>query len=195
MPEREHDSACQCIHVYVRVLTGSRLQLTGHMSRTRAAEGVQLSSIVPGMGHHLNPRTKQRGDRASETTVSNCFLSVWQMGDKGIHAEGFYIFIPAVQIYKKIFDMILNVHTRKPAWFWTFFRKSFFSSVSLAPYFYSLSFFISLWCNTRPCAATTGSPELTNPCEGSHGSCKPSLGRPTWGSVLWMFPWGARDMG
>lgn len=66
-----------------------------------------------------------------------------------------------------------------------------FSSV----YFCLLSSYISLWCNTRPCAATAGSLELANPCEGSHGSYKPSLGLPTWGSVLWMSPWGLEDTG
>lgn len=85
--------------------------------------------------------------------------------------------------------------TRKPLIPWFSFLTIFSICLSCTLILPALLPHRSLWCNTRPCAATTGSLELTNPCEGSPGSYKPSLGLPTWGSVLWMFPWGPRDMG
>lgn len=101
----EHDYTCQCIHVYTYVCTGSCLCPAGHMSRASATEGGQLSSFVLSMRHHLIPVQSRDRDRASETTASNCSLSVRQMGGRGsyvggvlgMHAGGLYISIPAQQ--------------------------------------------------------------------------------------------------
>lgn len=73
--------------------------------------------------------------------------------------------------------------------------NSFSLFTSLSYSLFLLSLFISLWRNTRPLADTTGSLELANPWERSHSSYEPSLGLPTWGSVLLMSPWGPEDMG
>lgn len=100
----ERDYACRCIHVDTYVCTGSRQCPTGHMSRASKTEGGQLSSFVLSMGHHLIPVQSRGRDGASETTATNCSLSVRQMGGRGsyvggvrgIHAGGLYISIPAV---------------------------------------------------------------------------------------------------
>ncbi len=118
--------------------TGSCRCPAGHMNRASATEGGQLSSFVRSMGHHLIPVQSRDQDRASETTVSNCSLSVRQMGGRGsyvggvlsIHAGGLYISIPAVWIYNKIqMLMILNAHLF-PDFLFFFFPLSVWHSIS-----------------------------------------------------------------
>lgn len=74
-------SAFMCAHM-------CRLCPKGHMSRASATEGGQLSSFVLSMGHHLIPVQSRYRDRASETTATNCSLSVRQMGGWGSYVGG-----------------------------------------------------------------------------------------------------------
>lgn len=201
MPVCERDCACQRIHVYTYVCAGGRLCPTGRMSRASAAEGGQLSGFVLSMGHHLILAQSRDRDGASETTATNCSLSVRQMGGRGSCRRGLRRACRGPShFHSGSVDLQWNTNVYNPKCaqenhLFPGFPFYFFPSICLALYFCPLSFLIALWCNTRPCAATTGSLELTNPCEGSPGSYKPSPGLPTWGSVLWMFPWGPRRRG
>lgn len=79
-------SAFTCAHMCAQ--EAARLCPTGHMSRASAAEGGQLSGFVLSMAHHLIPAQSGGRDRASETTATNCSLTVGQMGGRGCCVGG-----------------------------------------------------------------------------------------------------------
>lgn len=104
MLECEHDYACQCIHVYTHVRTGSRLCLTGHMGRARATEGVQLSSFVLSMGHDII---------ASEGLRNHCELLFSHKWKAEVHAlEGFKAWACCRFETKTQIFIILNAHKK-----------------------------------------------------------------------------------
>lgn len=80
MPECERDYACQRIHVCTR----SRLHPTGRMSHARATEGVQLSSFVLSMGHHLIPG-QSRDETGPLKPLRAIVLSLSDKWEAGVH--------------------------------------------------------------------------------------------------------------
>lgn len=84
MPARERDYARQRIRVRAYVCTRSRLHPTGRMSHARATEGVQLSSFVLSMGHHLIPG-QSRDETGPLKPLRAIVLSLSDKWEAGVH--------------------------------------------------------------------------------------------------------------
>lgn len=136
MPECERDYACQRIHVCAYVCTRSHLHPTGHMCHARATEGVQLSSFVLSMGHHLIPG-QSRDETGPLKPLRAIVLSLSDKWEAGVHVwEGFQVYMPGpFHFHSSSVDLQQNTNVYDPKCAQenhlipNFFRKSFLLSL------------------------------------------------------------------
>lgn len=128
-----------------------------------------------------HPCTKHDWNRASETTATNCSVSVRQMGGRGSHVGG----VNSVCQEPQRVESHLT---------WVSFLF-FFCYVSCTAFLPIPAHTASLWWDTRPC--TTSIRRLQSfqiPARAPTAATSPAWGSLPGALELWMFPWGTGDM-